>query len=206
MTDSRHNFHKKTSFSGFIFISGTEYKIQVRDLSISGMLAAIDLPATVVGQHDLAALLKHSEVIDFYIEKLNLEGDARVTRVDKDDDHVLIGLEFKHISYDTEKFLNKREVYRKSMDAPGHIKISGKVYEFKARNVSVDGLMAYLPEHIDIQQDMHARFKFDELRLFGEVKVIWFEYDDQDGTLLGLKYEHMKTAAVKDIPQFYHDT
>jgi hypothetical protein len=206
MTELRHNFHKKASFSGFIFISGTEYKMQVRDLSISGMLAAIDIPAIVVGQHDLSTLLKHSDVIDFYIEKLNLAGEAKVTRVDKGDNHVLIGLEFKHISYDTEKFLNKREVYRKSMDALGHIKISDKVYEFKARDVSVDGLMAYLPERIDILQDMHAKFKFDELRLFGEVKVIWFEYDDQGGTLLGLKYEHMKTAAVKDIPQFYHDT
>lgn len=205
MAELRQHFHKKTSFSGFIFISGTEYKMQVRDLSISGMQAAIDIPTNLVEQHDLAALVKHADSIDFYIEKMNLAGDAKVVRVDKDDTHILIGLEFKHVSYDTEKFLNKRDVYRKRVGDAGLIKIADKVYKFEARNVSVDGLMAYIPEHIELRSGMLAKFKFDDLHLYGEVKVVWVDHDEHDGTLLGLKYEHMKTAAIKDIPQFYHD-
>jgi hypothetical protein len=135
-------------------------------------------------------LLKQSSLVDIFIEKLNLAGEAEVVRVDMDGQHILIGLEFKQISYDADNFLYKRKAYRKSMAAPGQALIAKNVYEFMTRNVSVEG--------------MFIEFKFDKLHLHGEAKIIWFEHDDNEGTLLGLEYQHMEKGDIKGIPEFYH--
>jgi len=204
MTDSRKSYHKNASFLGLIFVGGEEYGMHVRNLSISGMLVEIDISAESVDEQGVLASLKEANLIDFYIEQLKLQGEAKITRVEIDGQHILIGLEFKQIAYDTESFLNQRYAYRKMTHSLGHILIAKKVYEFSAQNVSVEGLMARIPQHVVVSDGTLVKFKFNDLCLHGEVSVVWSEYDEQNGTLLGLKYEHMKKTELKDIPQFYH--
>lgn len=204
MTDSRKSYHKNASFLGLIFIGAEEHKMHVRNLSISGMLAEIDVSSDKINKQELLSLLKPFYLLDFYIEQLKLHGNAQIARVEVEGQHILIGLEFKHIAYDTESFLNQRQTYRKITESTGHILIAKKVYAFTAKNVSVEGLMAHIPEHVTVPEGELAKFKFDEWHLHGEVRIVWSEEDGQGGTLLGLKYEHMKKAELKDIPQFYH--
>ncbi len=201
MTNFRQNYRKNLDLKGFIFIGGAEHEMYVQNYSITGMLVSID---TSLNVHDVFLLLKQSSLVDIFIEKLNLAGEAEVVRVDMDEQHILIGLEFKQISYDADDFLYKRKAYRKSMAAPGQALIAKNVYEFMTRNVSVEGLMARIPEYVVVQEDMFIEFKFDKLHLQDEAKIIWFEHDDNEGTLLGLEYLHMKKGDIKGIPEFYH--
>ncbi len=204
MPNSRQYYRKKISLNGLLFIGGIEHEMQVKNLSISGVLVAIDPSADIVDERDVFLLLRQSSLVDIYIEKLNLAGEAEIVRVDMDDKRILIGMEFKQISYDAENLLYKRKAYRKSMAAPGQILIAEKFYDFMTRNVSVDGLMIRIPEHVDLQMNMQVEFKFDKLHLYGESRVVWFEHDENGGTLLGLEYLHMDKTNINGIPRFYH--
>ncbi len=205
MTNSRQNYRKKLALTGLIFIGGEEHEMQVRNLSITGMLVTIDTSLSVHDERDVFLLVKQSSLVDIYIEKLNLAGEAEVVRVEIDGQHIFIGLEFKQISYDADNLLYKRKAYRKSIAGPGQTLITKSVYEFMTRNnVSVDGLMIRIPEHVSVSEGMLIEFKFDKLHIHGEAKIAWFEHDDNEGTLLGLEYQHMEKGDIKGIPQFYH--
>jgi len=209
MTNLRQNYRENLAHAGLLFIGGEEHEIQVKNLSITGMLAVIDTPQgvfTSLDERGIFLLIKQSNLVDIYIEKLNLAGEAEVVRVEIDGKHILIALEFKQVSYDADNFLYKRKAYRKSMAAPGQALIAKHVYDFMTRNVSVDGLMTRIPEHVDVQEGMLIEFKFDKLHLHGEAKIAWFDRNDNDneGTILGLEYQHMQKGDVKGVPEFYH--
>ena len=203
MSNSRENYRKNLSMTGLLFIGGIEHEMQVQNISISGLLVTIEPITGISDERDIFLIMKESSLVDIYIRKLNLAGEAEVVRVDMDGENILIGMEFKHISYDAENLLYKRKAYRKSMTAPGQILIDKTIYEFLTRNVSVDGLMIRIPEHIELQKRMVVEFKFDKLHLFGECLVIWFEYDDNGGTVLGLEYQHMEKGDIRGVPKFY---
>ena len=204
MTNSRQYYRKNFSLSGLLFIGGVEHEMQVQNLSISGILVAIDASEDIVDERDIFLLVRQSSLVDIYIEKLNLAGEAEIVRVDMDGERILIGMEFKQISYDAENLLYKRKAYRKSMAAPGQILIAEQFYDFMTRNVSVDGLMIRIPEHVELCMNIIVEFKFDKLHLYGESRIIWFEHDDNGGTIIGMEYQHMEKSDIKGIPRFYH--
>ncbi|GFO71063.1 hypothetical protein BJAS_P0276 [Bathymodiolus japonicus methanotrophic gill symbiont] len=204
MINPRQYFRKNFALSGLLFIGNVEHEMQVLNLSISGILAAIDTSANLLNERDVFLLLQQSSIVDIYIENLNLSGEAEIVRVDMDDEKILIGMEFKQISYDVENLLYKRKAYRKSMTAPGQALIAESFYEFMTRNVSVDGIMIYIDEHVDLQLNMIIEFKFDKLHLYGESRVIWFEYDETGSTVIGMEYLHMEKSEITGIPRFYH--
>ncbi|GAW85835.1 conserved hypothetical protein [Bathymodiolus platifrons methanotrophic gill symbiont] len=185
MPNSRQYYRKNLSLSGLLFIGGIEHEMKVKNLSISGVLVSIDPSDDIVDERDVFLLLRQSSLVDIYIEKLNLAGEAEIVRVDMEDQGILIGMEFKQISYDAENLLYKRKAYRKSMAAPGQILIADKFYDFMTRNVSVDGIMIRIPEHVAVQLNMVIEYKFDKLHLYGESKIVWFEHDNDGGTLIG---------------------
>ncbi|OQK17725.1 hypothetical protein AU255_07635 [Methyloprofundus sedimenti] len=203
LINSRQYFRKNISLSGLLFIGNHEHEMQVQNLSISGGLVAINTVANLVDEKDVFLLIKQSSIVDFYIESLNLVGEAEIVRVDMEGERILIGLEFKEISYDPQSLLYKRKAYRKSMAAPGQVLIAEKFYDFMTRNVSVDGILIYIDEHVDLQVDMIVEFKFEKLHLYGEGCVVWFQYDEKEGTLLGMEYLHMEKSEIKGIPRFY---
>lgn len=178
--------------------------MQVKNLSISGLLVAIDVSANLVDVRDVFLLLKQSSFVDIYIESLNLVGEAEIVRVDMEDESILIGMEFKKIFYDADNLFYKRNAYRKNMAAPGQILIKEKFYDFMTRNVSVDGIMIYINQRVEVTPDMITEFKFDKLHLYGESRIVWFEHDGNGGTLIGMVYQHMEKSDIPSIPRFYH--
>ena len=204
MSNSRENYRKNLSLNGLLFIGGVEHEMQVVNVSISGLLVTIEPSSAIIDSRDIFLIMKESSLVDIYVRKLNLAGEAEVVRVDMEGEKILIGMEFKQISYDAENLLYKRKAYRKSMTSPGQILISKTVYEFMTRNVSVEGLMIRIPEHVELQEGMVVEFKFDRLHLLGECRIVWFEYDDNGGTLLGVQYQHMEKGDVHGIPRFYN--
>lgn len=203
MSNSRENYRKNLSMTGLLFMGGIEHEMQVQNVSISGLLVTIEPSTGVYDEHDIFLIMKESSLVDIYVRKLNLAGEAEVVRVDMEGKNILIGLEFKQISYDADNLLYKRKAYRKSMTAPGQILVAKTVYEFMTRNVSVDGLMVRIPAHVELREHMLVKLKFDKLHLFGECQVIWFEYDDNGGTLLGLEYQHLEKEGIQGVPKFY---
>lgn len=203
MINSREYYRKSFSLSGLLFIGGVEHEMLVHNLSISGILASIDTSPDIIDERDVFQLVSESSLVDIYIENINLSGEAEIVRVVLEDDRILIGMEFRQISYDSENFLYKRKAYRKKMTSPGQIFIAEKFYDFMTCNVSVDGLMVRIAEYVDVQANINVEFKFDKLHLYGECTIIWFEHDVNGGTLLGLEYQHMEKFSIKSIPRFY---
>lgn len=202
MSNSRENYRKNLSLTGLMFLGGIEHEMQVLNVSITGLLVTIEPSATIINERDIFLLMKQSSLIDIYVRTLKLAGEAEIVRVEMEEGRILIGLEFKHISYDAENQLYKRKAYRKSMTAPGQILISKTVYEFMTRNVSVEGLMIRVPERVELDIGMTVEFKYDKLHLLGECLIVWFEYDGNGGTLLGLQYVHMEKSDIVGIPSF----
>lgn len=201
---SRQHYRKHLASKGLIFLLGVETEMVVRNISITGLLGEIEINEQIKDIKNVFQAIKDSTIVDVFLEELHLAGEAEVVRVDMVDAHILIALEFKNISYDIDNLLYKRRSYRKGMTAPGRIEFSGKTYDFITRNVSVEGLMIRIPEFVPVQEGEVVPFVFERLELNGEIKVIWFTYDEDGGTLMGLQYIYMENTKIKGIPHFTH--
>ena len=202
MAQTSRNYRKNLASSGFIFMDGVEREIIIRNLSITGLLAELEPMGQISEIEDVFNAIKSSVTVDIYLPDMRLAGEASIVRADKVDGLIYMGMEFKNISYDVNNLLYKRRSYRKSMTAPGQITLNGTSYEFNTRNVSVDGLMIRIDDAVVVHENVVAKFDFPRLGLEGEIKVIWFEYDDDGGTILGLQYIHMEKTDIKGIPVF----
>lgn len=203
MGNTRENYRKSLLMSGLMFIAGTEHEMLIHDVSISGLSVSIEPEAGLSDERDIFLLLKQSSLVDIYIKRLHLAGEAEIVRVEMKNDKILIGMEFKQVSYDAENLLYKRKAYRKSMTAPGQVLISRTVHDFMTRNVSVEGLLIRVPEQVELELGTMVEFKFDKLHLFGECLVVWFQGDENGGTLIGLEYQHMQKEEIQGLPRFY---
>lgn len=195
-------YRKNLTSHGLIYLAGEEQLITVKNISITGVLAQLDSKA---GKNDIKVIfntLLTSTVIDIYLPDMRLAGEAEVIRVDLQDDHILLALEFKNVNYDVNDLLYKRKAYRKNLPGPGHILFNGEYMDFNAVNVSVDGIMIHLEESIYVEPGLITVFEFRRLELDGEIKVIWVDHMPDGGTLMGLQYVHMKRSSIKGIPEF----
>ena len=193
---------KSLTSSGLIYMGGEEQKITVINISITGVLAELNSNGKKIDVKDIFNILLTSTIIDLYLPEMRLAGEAEVVRVDVNNDHILLALEFKNIAFDIDKNLNKRKVYRKSMPDPGLIFLNGQYLEFNTVNVSVEGLMIRLTESLSVEEGMVTGFEFKRLNLKGQVEVIWVDPMPDGGTLMGLQYVNMNTDKINGIPRF----
>lgn len=195
-------YRKNLTTNGLIYLAGEEQPITIKNISISGVLAQLN---SKVGKNDIKTIfntLLGSTVIDLYLPEMRLAGEVEVIRVDMEDDHIMLALEFKNVTYDVNDLLYKRKAYRKNLPGPGHILLNGAYLEFSAVNVSVEGLMIRLSETVHIELGVVTVFEFKRLELEGEVRVVWAEHLAEGGSLMGLQYVHMERTSVKGIPEF----
>jgi len=196
-------YRKNLMSHGLIYMGGEEQEITIKDLSLTGMLAELKCDqAGGKGAKEIFNLLSASTTIDLYLPEIRLAGEAEVVRLDMQDGHIFLALEFKSVAYDADNQLYKRKAYRKNMTAPGKILLNDEYRNFKTVNVSVDGLMINLAESLDVEVGQITVFEFEQLELDGEVKVMWVERTADGGTLLGLQYVHMEKTTIKGIPRF----
>ena len=201
MSQYRQNYRKNLAAKGLIFLAGKEMEITVRDISITGIFAELPANARLPDIDAFFKAISPSAIVDIFLMELQLAGEAEVTRVELNNGIFLVGIEFRNISYDAETILYKRKAYRKRMAELGTIFIDGKLRNFNTRNVSVEGLMIRIPGKIKATVGMVVKFDFSKLDLKGEIKVIWFEYDENGGTIMGLKYMHLEKV-IEGLPRF----
>ncbi len=195
-------YRKNLTSHGLIYLAGEEQLITIKNISITGVLAQLDSKA---GKNDIKVIfstLLSSTIIDIYLPDMRLAGEAEVIRVDLQDDHILLALEFKSVNYDVNDLLYKRKAYRKNLPGPGHILFNGEYMDFTSINVSVDGIMIHIEESVYVEPGLITVFEFRRLELDGEIKVIWVDHMPDGGTLIGLQYVHMKKTSIKGIPEF----
>lgn len=200
--DLNRPYRKNLMSHGLIYMGGEEREITIKDLSLTGVLAELKPDQGSKSAKDIFNMLSASTTIDLYLPEIRLAGEAEVVRVDMNDDHILIALEFRNVAYDVDNQLYKRKVHRKNMTAPGKILLNGEYRGFTTVNVSVDGLMVNLTESINVQVGEITVFEFEKLRLNGGIKVIWAERNANAGILLGLQYVHVEKTEIKGIPRF----
>ena len=195
-------YRKNLTTHGLIYLAEEEQPITIKNISITGVLAQLN---SKVGKNDIKAIfntLLGSTVIDLYLPEMRLAGEVEVIRVDLEDDHIMLALEFKNVTYDVNDLLYKRKAYRKNLPGAGHILLNGTYLEFNAVNVSVDGIMIRLAETVNIESGVVTVFEFKRLELEGEIQVVWVEHLSEGGTLIGLQYIHMEKSSIKGIPEF----
>lgn len=196
-------YRKNLTTHGLIYLAGEEQTITVKNISITGVLAQLD---SRVGKNDIKhifnTLLSSTTVIDLYLPEMRLAGEVEVIRVDMEEDHLLLALEFRNVTYDVNDLLYKRKAYRKNLPSPGHILFNGAYLEFTSVNVSVEGIMIKIPEAVNVECGVVTVFEFKRLELESEIKVVWVEHLPDGTTLMGLQYVHMEKSQIKGIPEF----
>ncbi|MGR8998096.1 MAG: PilZ domain-containing protein [Gammaproteobacteria bacterium] len=201
-SESDRPYRKNITSQGIIYMGEEEHDITIKNLSINGALVELHSNSEDIDIKYIFNTLLVSTILDLYLPEMRLAGEAEVTRVDMDDDNILLALEFKNMTYDVDQDLNKRKAYRKIMPGLGKIVLNNEYREFTAVNVSVEGLMICLAEPIKVKAGTVCPFEFKRLELEGEAKVIWSDIISDNRTLLGLQYVHMENKAIKGIPRF----
>lgn len=194
-------YRKNLSSNGLIYLGFEEHPIKVVNLSLTGFLAELSDTHSKHRIKDIFNSLQVSPRVDIYLPEMRVAGEAEVVRVEAVDDGLLIGIEFRDLSYDIDNLLYNRRAYRKNINALGELVIDGNEYVFTTQNVSVDGLMVRVARVLDVEAGRRLHFRFKELQLEGEAEVIWAELDEQS-TLFGLKYVHLEQEAFPGVPRF----
>ncbi|MCF6204799.1 MAG: PilZ domain-containing protein [Methylococcaceae bacterium] len=205
MPGKNRSYRKSLASYGLIYLGGEELEIEVKNLSITGMLAEIEGNDAIHGIKDVFHAIELSSIIDIYLPEMRLAGEAEITRADLDGGKVFLALEFRNLTYEVSNLLYKRKAYRKNITAPGRIVFNGKKHQFFTKNVSVGGMTIMLNERVLVQTGLVTIFDFKKLDLRGEIEVVWVEYVDEDFTLMGLKYKHIGTKNIRGIPNFLSD-
>ncbi|MGR9051193.1 MAG: PilZ domain-containing protein [Gammaproteobacteria bacterium] len=201
MTFEKRHYRKKLTSHGLIYLGGEELEITLSNVSVSGMLAELEVNETYNNIETLFNTVKLSPIVDIYLQEMRLMGEAEIVRADLVDERIFLAMEFRNITHDVDNLIYERQAYRKSLSAPGLIILNGERYHFQTVNVSVDGLMIRMSEHIEVEEGTVAAFDFKRLDLLGEVKIIWVEHDET-GTLMGLQYNYLEKTFVSGIPRF----
>ncbi len=200
--ESNRPYRKKLSSQGLIYMGEEEHRITIKNLSINGVLARLHSKREDIDIKYIFNSLLVSTIIDLYLPEMRLAGEVEVVRADIEDGQILLALEFRNIAYDIDKNLNKRKAYRKTMLDIGKILLNGQYLDFTTVNVSVEGLMIFIPDAIPVEEGTITRFEFKRLDLEGEIKVIWVDPISDGRTLMGLQYLHMEKNVIRGIPRF----
>ena len=193
---------KNLTSHGLIYMGEEEHEITVINISITGILAELNSNNKDIDVKYIFNKLLTTTIIDLYLPEMRLAGEAEVTRVDIDNERILLALEFKNIAFDVDKHLNRRKIYRKNMPDPGLIIINGEYHEFITVNVSVEGLMIRLAKTISVKEGSIAHFEFKRLELSGKAEVIWSDLTSGAETLIGLRYVNLNSGDITGIPRF----
>lgn len=197
------SYRKNLKLNGLIYFGGEEQNIVVKNLSITGLLAELhSKPGSQQSIEDIFDALKLSTRLDLFLPEMNLTGEAEVIRVDMVNDSLLLALEFKNLSFESDNFLYSRKEYRKRMQVAGKILLNGEYQDFKTVNVSVVGLMIQIKKKIDVAENSITTLEFEQHHLDGEVKVIWIEHVSDSDTLMGLQYLSKENTVITGIPRF----
>ena len=201
MPNAEHRAYRKNlSSHGLIYLGFEELPIKLVNLSLSGFLAELS-----VTRPDLFERLQVAPQIDIYLPDMRIAGEAEVVRIENVDTGLLIGIEFRKLSYDTDNLLYNRRAYRKHMNTLGEIIIDDFECVFTTQNVSVDGLMARIARIIQLEPGKQLSFNFKDPDIQGEAAVVWVEHDEQS-TWLGLKYVCLENDCIPGVPRFVkHD-
>jgi hypothetical protein len=199
-SEPERSYRKNLATTALIYMKGEERQVSVINLSMTGMLVQLNFKDSCAID---TSTMPTPLLIDFYLPQLRLAGSAEVVRVDKEENLILLAIEFRDITYNIDNLLYTRKVYRKNMVIEGHILLNNAQHDFQTVNVSVEGLMIRLAGKIVIETGINTTFEFKDVHLKGEVLVIWTEIDSEGNTLAGLQYINMDTTKIKGLPRFY---
>ena len=202
MTKERKTYRKKLRTKGLIFISNEELEFTIHDVSVGGMYIALHPGKKVKYIDDVWLAMKINPIVDLQVKAMKMTAEAEIIRADIEQGIIFIALEFKSISNYADNPFYERQVYRKNLTESGHILFDGKALEFSTRNVSVNGLMIHVPKKIEEEVGFITAFDFRKLGFKGKVKIIWLEYAEDGGTLLGLEYVQMGDLTIDNVPSF----
>lgn len=203
MKFEERSYRKNLATKGLIYLHGRELEVTVKNLSVTGMLVALPTNDVIKEVKDIFQhVQRESTIIDVYLPELRLAGEAEAVWSEELEDRIELALEFRNLVHNVDNMIHARQAYRKKLATLGFIIFNNERYAFKSENMSLDGMMIRLSGHVDVEVGTVTRFKIEDLRISGEAKVIWSSHDEQS-TLVGLEYLHMKKNFISGIPRFF---
>jgi hypothetical protein len=190
MIQSRKEVRKIFTSSGQLYIAGELLNFIGYDVSVKGLHVEI-LPGVFLSDaEDFEKLLEENATAEVFVKDLMLTGEVDIVWVNKNDDSIMLGLEFRDVIYNVEKLWHKRRYYRKYKKATGLLfnHDDNQQCAFESINVSTDGMMIHLPEPAgyDLHAGVIVKILSPELNIKTVAKVAWI--DSQSKTTLGLRY------------------
>ncbi|NOT84344.1 MAG: PilZ domain-containing protein [Methylococcaceae bacterium] len=190
MIQNRKEYRKTFTSSGQLYMAGELLNFIGYDISVKGIQVEI-LPGTFLSEaEDFEKVIRENATAEIFVKDLMLTGEVHVAWVNKSEDGIMLGLEFRDVIYNAEKLWHKRRYYRKHKKAIGTIIHNDDSLRiaFESINVSTDGIMVYLKESAshDLYTGVVVKILSLELDIKAVAKVAWI--DSKTRTTLGLRY------------------
>ncbi len=177
MHQERKEFRKSFYSYGEIYVAGERLHFMSYDVSLKGILIQVELGTFLAGFSDFEALITENDHAEIFVKDLMLTGEASIAWVKRENDKVLMGLEYRDVMYNAEKLWRKRKFYRSRQPFSGYlISTDDSNVEFEGVNQSVDGLCLRLKtKEFNIQKGFIVKFYINDKNLKGLGQVVWIK-------------------------------
>ncbi len=165
-------YRKNLSAQGLIAVDGLRQAVTIKNISLTGALAELQNHTDV---DDLPFVLANSTTLEIQIPDLKLKGQAEIVRIENKQNQIALGLKFKKLWLNSDVAHKNRKAYRKKLTLPGEILIQGNYQGFVSVNVSQDGMMIHLAKSVQIAPGEVTKFRFKQMGVAGEFKIIWID-------------------------------
>lgn len=188
MNEDKRYYRKNLSSQGLLYLSGEELDMEIKNISVTGMLIKIKNPPEGRTLDELFENISQQPVLDVFIAKMALACEVTVVRADIDETEISLAVEFRKVSARPDNALYKRQFYRKNMEGSGFIVLNGKIYPVESINASKGGLMVQVIEPVEAKPGRMVVFRYDGLEFNGDVYVVWVSSQSDGSAILGLQF------------------
>ncbi|WP_019866932.1 PilZ domain-containing protein [Methylovulum miyakonense] len=204
-TPNNRAYRKNINSKGWLYLGGEVQEMATKNISITGVLVKIENKNINFDKKRTLQKLLASKSIDFYFPKLRLSGEAKVVRVESEQDgQIMLAMEFSNVAYEVDHPLFNRKSFRKSLTIPGRLLIDDEYHDFISVNMSQGGFMIHLPKKLAIKNNRIAQFEFNTLKLKGFAKIVWANNPDNTKTVMGLQYVKPKADSEAEADNKPH--
>lgn len=212
MSENRKAERKTFTSLGQLYIAGELLDFISYDISVTGILVEILPGMFLTSAEDFENLLKENCTTQFFVKDLMFTGEAEVVRVCKQNDSIMLGLEFRDVIYNAKRLWHRRRYYRKPKGVSGVMIINDdrKVF-FESIDISMGGVMLQLMDEPTDAADgvkvagvgliagslkvgQVVKILMKELNIKAIAEIVWI--GNESTTRMGLKYLQVDDAVM----------
>jgi len=193
----RHKPRKHTRSYGEITIADEHIPCAIRDLSLGGALVHIKTHLDITENTDARVVL----------DGMDVEGAVTVRwSGTAPEGGTLIGLKFEHLegkhAYSKQSpaagdYYQKRLDVRRPDHQGGTLHVQEQEYTFNTRDMSLGGVAIHTDQKCNFSAGTTVNITLDAIKVRGDAIVRWVRPDEDNGTIIGLKFLQLEGIVNK---------